>query len=62
MRAVTGTIIGIILVAILGPQFLFTVDETKFVVVTRFGEVQRIETTPGLKVKMAFIDATTTFE
>lgn len=62
MRAVTGTIIGIILLAILGPQFLFTVDETKFVVVTRFGEVQRIETTPGLKAKIAFIDATTTFE
>ncbi|MDA1215872.1 MAG: protease modulator HflC [Chloroflexi bacterium] len=62
MRAVTGTIIGIILLAILGPQFLFTVDETKFVVVTRFGEVQRIETTPGLKSKIAFIDATTTFE
>jgi membrane protease subunit HflC len=62
MRAVTVTIIGIILLAILGPQFLFTVDETKYVVITRFGEVQRIETTPGLKSKVAFIDATTTFE
>ena len=62
MRAVVGTLIAVIALAILGPQFLFSVDETKFVIVTRFGEVQRVETTPGLKAKVAFIDATTTFE
>ena len=42
--------------AVVGPQFFFTVDETQHVVITRFGEVQRIVSTPGLKTKAAFVD------
>ena len=49
-------IVLLILVAILGPQFLFTVDQTQHVVITRFGEVQRVISRPGLNVKMPFID------
>lgn len=62
MRSIVKTFIAVIALAIIGPQILFTVDETKYVVVTRFGEIKRIETVPGLKVKMPFIDNTTAFE
>jgi membrane protease subunit HflC len=46
----------VLLAAILGPQFLFTVDQTQHVVITRFGEVRRVISNPGLNVKMPFID------
>mgnify|MGYP001491680060 CR=1 FL=1 len=32
------------------------VDETEFAVITRFGEIQHVEYSPGLKVKTPFID------
>ena len=35
---------------------LYSVDETEFAVVKRFGEIQRVETSPGLKVKTPFIE------
>jgi membrane protease subunit HflC len=62
MRILVGVVILIIAAAILLPQFLFTVDETQYVVVTRFGEVQRIETEPGLKTKAPFIDTATVLD
>ena len=52
----------VILVAIIGPQTLYTVDETQLVVVTRFGEIQDTHTTPGLKVKVPFIESVNTFD
>jgi len=45
--------------AVIGPQFFFTVDETQHVVITRFGEVRRVLSEPGLKIKVPFIDAVT---
>ena len=52
----------VILAAILGPQFLFVVDETQVAIVTRFGDPQRSIRTPGLNLKTPFIDTVTYFE
>jgi membrane protease subunit HflC len=42
---------------------LYTVDEAKQVIVTRFGDVQDVKTNPGLYLKAPFgIDAITTYE
>ena len=57
MRIIAALIvILVVLTAFIGPQALFTVDETQLAVVTRFGEVQRAFKTPGLKFKTPFID------
>ena len=37
-------------------QVLFTVDQTQSVVITRFGEITDVYTSPGLKVRVPFID------
>ena len=62
MRALVG--IGALFLAavIVGPQALFTVDETQFVVITRFGEVQRVISAPGLNTKVPFIDTVNTLD
>ena len=52
MRAAIIVIVVVILLAILGPATLFTVDETQLVVVTQFGDIKAIHTTPGLKAKV----------
>ncbi len=61
MKTAIIVIVVVILLAIFGPQTLYTVDETQLVVVTRFGEVRDIHTTPGLKVKAPFIDSVNRF-
>jgi modulator of FtsH protease HflC len=48
-------IIGLIVLR----QTVYIVDETEQVIVTRFGEVQSTQTTPGLSVKMPFVDVIT---
>ena len=50
------------LLGIFGPTTLFTVDETQQVVVTRFGNVRAVHSSPGLKVKVPFIDQVNTFD
>lgn len=57
MRLVISAIVFIVLAAIIGPQVFYTVDETQFVVITRFGEVRQVVDTPGLAVKAPFVDA-----
>ena len=52
----------IILLGIFGPQTLYTVDETQLVVVTRFGQIRAVNTTPGIKYKAPFIDQTNRFD
>ena len=52
----------VLLLGIFGPQALFTVDETQLVVVTRFGQVRAVHTSPGLKIKTPFIDSVNTFD
>ena len=56
MRLLVPFLILVIATVIVVPQALYTVDETQYVVVTRFGEIQRIVYTPGLKVKAPFVD------
>ena len=51
-----------IIAAVIGPQLFFVVDEKQVAIVTRFGEVQKSITSPGLYVKTPFIDATTYFD
>ncbi len=51
-----------VIVAIVGPQLFFVVDEKELAIVTRFGEVQQSIDEPGLYIKTPFIDATTYFD
>ena len=57
-------IIVLIWAAIEGLGFgaLYTVDETEFVVITRFGEVQSTKTSPGLSFKTPFVDTVVRFD
>ena len=55
-------ILTVIAAGILGPQFLFVVDETQSAIVTRFGEPQRTIRQPGLKMKSPFIDTVIYFD
>jgi membrane protease subunit HflC len=57
-------IIGIIflLTALKWGAILFTVNQYETVIVTRFGKAIRIEKSPGLKVKVPFIDAVHRFD
>ena len=56
MRILAPLVVLIVAIAIVGPQTFYTVDETQYVVITRFGEVQRVIQSPGLNVKAPFID------
>ena len=63
--AIIVIVVVLLLLIFLGPGgqgALFTVDETQLVVVTRFGNVRDIHTSPGLKVKTPFIDSVNTFD
>ena len=55
-------VIVVVLLGILGPQFLYVVDETQTAILTRFGEPRRSITTPGINVKAPFIDTVTYFD
>ncbi len=58
---IAGVIILVALIALL--TSLYVVDETEQVVVTRFGDVQAVHTTPGLRVKAPFgVDRVITFD
>ena len=48
-------VLAIIALILINGTF-YSVDETQFVVVKRFGEIQQVEFTPGLRVKTPFID------
>lgn len=52
-RLITGVIL-VFLVAVGGGMF-FTVDQTKQAIVLQFGELRKVHTTPGLKIKIPFI-------
>lgn len=55
-------IIPLALAILLATQVFYGVDETKFAVITRFGEIQRVITTPGLQTKMPFMDQVNLFD
>jgi membrane protease subunit HflC len=56
MRALVILVVLIIIGLIVLRQSLYIVDETQQVIVTRFGEVQKVVTTPGLNAKAPFVD------
>ncbi|MBM3468605.1 MAG: protease modulator HflC [Alphaproteobacteria bacterium] len=45
----------ILSVVVIGGGMIFTVDQTKQAIVLQFGELRKVHTTPGLKVKLPFI-------
>ena len=62
MKYAIVTIVIIIAVAIFGTQSMYTQDETQLSVVTRFGQIKVVETSPGLKFKIPFVDSKTYFD
>ena len=52
----------VILALIIISQSLYVVQETDQVVVTRFGDVRSVQTTPGLNVKAPFVDSVTRYD
>ena len=62
MRNAIIVIVIVILLGIFGPQTLYTVDETQFAVVTRFGDIRAVHTSPGIKFKAPFIDSVNRFD
>ena len=63
MKFIAGFIVLFVVGAlIIGPQLFFVVDETQVALVTRFGEVTSIQTSPGLNVKTPFIENVTYYE
>ena len=55
-------ILAIVGAAVIGPQALYTVDETQLAVVTRFGDPVATNRSPGLKSKVPFIDTVNYFD
>ena len=50
-------ILAIVALFVIVPQFVFKVDETQHVVITRFGEVRKVISEPGLNFKAPFVDS-----
>ena len=57
---IAGVVVIVALIAI--SQSLYVVQETEQVVVTRFGDVQNVHTSPGLYVKAPFVDTITSYD
>ncbi|MDA1189371.1 MAG: protease modulator HflC [Chloroflexi bacterium] len=54
--AAIAFVVLVILTGIFAPQAFFTVDQTQFALVTRFGDPQRVISKPGLYMKTPFVD------
>ncbi len=57
---IAGVIVVLALIVI--SQSLYVVQETEQVVVTRFGDVRSVQTTPGLNIKAPFVDTVTSYD
>ena len=58
-RSIAAVLVALSSLAILGwlgAQVVYSVDQTQFVVITRFGEITEVHASPGLNFKMPFID------
>ena len=62
MRNLVITGVLVILALIVITQSLFVVQETEQVVVTRFGDVQSVHTSPGLYFKAPFVDSVSNYD
>ena len=56
MKLLAPIVILIVAAFVLIPQAFYKVDETEHIVLTRFGEIRCIQSSPGLKMKVPFID------
>tara|TARA_Y100000817_G_scaffold89118_2_gene69370 strand:- start:5385 stop:6317 length:933 start_codon:yes stop_codon:yes gene_type:complete len=56
MKLLAPIVILIVAAFVLIPQAFYKVDETEHIVLTRFGEIRGIQSNPGLKMKVPFID------
>ena len=57
---IAGVVVIVALIVI--SQSLYVVQETEQVVVTRFGDVKSVHTSPGLYVKAPFVDTITSYD
>ena len=63
MKIIAILIILLVVIAgVLGPQFLYVVDETQLAIVTRFGDPIGAHRSPGLFMKAPFLDKVTYFD
>ncbi len=62
MKTLITMVVVLVVALVLVTQLLFVVDQTKYAVVTRFGQIQRIVRSPGLKVKLPFMEQVTRFD
>ncbi len=63
MKMIAGLIVILAVVAfILVPQVFYVVDETQVAILTRFGELQKVQENAGLNVKTPFLDKVTKYE
>ncbi len=51
----TNFLVGLVVVLILASMSIFIVDQRQTAIVFQLGEVMRVETTPGIKVKMPLV-------
>lgn len=59
--AISG-VAALVVLGILGTSAVFTVDQKSQVIVLQFGELSRVVTTPGLKLKVPFIQDVTYYD
>jgi len=52
----TSLVLLILIVVVVGTSGFYTINERQRAIVTRFGKVQKTDDTPGLHVKMPFVD------
>ena len=52
----------VILLALLIPSFVYTIDEREQAIITEFGEFKRSVTTPGIHFKKPFVEKISRFE
>jgi membrane protease subunit HflC len=51
----TNFLVGLVIVLVLASMSIFIVDQRQSAIVFQFGEVVRIETTPGIKMKLPLV-------
>jgi modulator of FtsH protease HflC len=61
-RTVIGILVGIVVLWVLIPQVLFTIDEREQAIITQFGAYIRTITAPGLHVKVPFVQTVHRFD
>lgn len=62
MKGLITVVVIAIIALILLPSFFFTVDQTQYAVVLRFGEITKVVTEPGLHTKTPFIENAIKFD